>query len=263
MTSALGCPLPVPRRGRDGPSAQYLLPDLLRGRLRQRLDELDVARAGEARQGWSRHGRRGRGIQARHLSRGPPRASPRPRCPPAPAGTAYAATSATPSRRAMALSTSKDEMFSPRRRMQSLVRSTKVTQPSSSMVPESPVWNQKLRHAVDGRLGQPGVAGHEAERDPRADHDLADLTGGQRVVGVGVAHLHLEPAVEDKAGGARARGAEPAVEGDVDLRHAVGRDDVRDGEPLAPRALVGGRVRHGQITRREWSRSSAVGAAGR
>ena len=44
-------------------------------------------------------------------------------------------------------STSNDEMFSPRRRMTSFIRSRKKKLPVSSWMNWSPVWNQPLRHA--------------------------------------------------------------------------------------------------------------------
>ncbi len=48
-----------------------------------------------------------------------------------------------------------DEMFSPRRRMESLMRSTKWYRPRSSRTTPSPVWNQPLRHASAVFSGMP------------------------------------------------------------------------------------------------------------
>jgi hypothetical protein len=55
----------------------------------------------------------------------------------------------------MASSTSKAEMFSPRRRIVSFRRPSKKTLPSASMETRSPVWNQKLRMASEVASGMP------------------------------------------------------------------------------------------------------------
>ena len=52
-------------------------------------------------------------------------------------------------------STSKDEMFSPRRLIASFIRSWKKRNPFSSMWPRSPLWNQRLRNAVSVASGRP------------------------------------------------------------------------------------------------------------
>ena len=61
--------------------------------------------------------------------------------------TATAATSFTSGMASTSASTSNDEMFSPRRRITSFIRSRKKKFPSSSWTNWSPVWNQPLRQA--------------------------------------------------------------------------------------------------------------------
>ena len=63
-------------------------------------------------------------------------------------GTATAAASLIAGWAQSSVSTSKDEMFSPRRRIASFMRSTKKNCPSSPTRKASPVWNQPLRHAL-------------------------------------------------------------------------------------------------------------------
>src|SRR6185503_9546438 len=61
-------------------------------------------------------------------------------------GTGIAAHSRTSGCALASDSTSNDEMFSPRRRIASFMRSTKKKLPSASRRKPSPVWNQPLRH---------------------------------------------------------------------------------------------------------------------
>ena len=70
-------------------------------------------------------------------------------------GTPTTAVSSTASLSFSTCSTSHDEMFSPRRRIASLRRSTNVNQPSSSCLPRSPVWNQIPRNASAVAAGSP------------------------------------------------------------------------------------------------------------
>ena len=82
-------------------------------------------------------------VDRRGQQRGRPSARPRRR------GSRTAARPRRPPRPRRAgsrtSSTSAEAMFSPRRRMRSLMRSTKYSHPSASCTSESPVWNHRLR----------------------------------------------------------------------------------------------------------------------
>ncbi len=53
----------------------------------------------------------------------------------------------------MAASSSSEETFSPRRRMESFLRSTKWKKPSSSRRAMSPVWCHRFRNTSTGACG--------------------------------------------------------------------------------------------------------------
>ena len=69
--------------------------------------------------------------------------------------TGNAAASATSGCDSNTCSTSKDEIFSPRRRIASFIRSMKRKYPSASRTTRSPVWNHRLRHASTVFSGMP------------------------------------------------------------------------------------------------------------